>query len=68
MELYDIVECLVTFAIAVIGFIMFAFPNKSTKKEKREDEKAVASTKKSGLILMIVGVVATIVMVVINLK
>lgn len=47
---------------------MFIAPEKSTKKEYRKNEKAVASTKKSGLILMLVGVLATIILVVISLN
>ena len=47
---------------------MFLAPQKSTKKEMRDDEKAVKSTKRSGLILMIVGIIATVAMVAFNLK
>lgn len=68
MGSYELFECLATAAIFVIGLIMFLAPQKSTKKEMRDDEKAVKSTKRSGLILMIVGIIATVAMVAFNLK
>lgn len=68
ISVHDWIECLFTFAIAVLGFIMFIAPEKSTKKDYRKNKNAVASTKKCGLKLMLVGVLASIVLIVINLS
>ncbi|HOA82089.1 MAG TPA: hypothetical protein PKK61_13665 [Defluviitaleaceae bacterium] len=53
--MYSFLKFIFVAMILILGLIMFLCPKISTKKELRDSEEAVSKTKKSGLILSIVG-------------
>lgn len=67
MGAYDYFKCVMTVFVFILGIVIFVFPEKSTKKEERNDKNAVAATKKKGLILMVLGFVLTVLLIVVNL-
>lgn len=44
-----------------LGIYIFVCPKQATKKENREDEAAVAKTKKAGILYIVIGVVMILV-------
>lgn len=61
-----IIEYFLVGIITVLGLIMFLFPTQSTKQEFKSSEQAVAKTKRNGLVLAIIGVVALAVLIFAN--
>lgn len=64
MSLYDIAQYALGAISFIFGLLMFLLPKFFMKKKEREIEYAVKDVKKTGVILMIVGVVLEIVLIV----
>jgi len=67
MSLYDIFEIVLGVLIGVLGVYMYTNPERATKEANRDKPEAVAKIKKSGLILIILGVLLTILMIIAKL-
>ena len=59
--MYDIIEFAVIGLLVLTGLFMFLFPEKSTKKELRDNYEAVNKMKSSGLFIAIFGAVAFVI-------
>lgn len=64
--MYELIETLMGVCIAALGIYMAVAPKSATRKDLREDENAIAKTKRSGTILIVVGIALTILMVITN--
>ncbi len=54
--MYEILKLGLAVVVAVLGLFMAIFPKLSTKKEKRDDKKAVSTVRTSGIVLTICGI------------
>ena len=58
--LYELIPILLGVIIVILGLIMAILPRISTKKDRRDDPKAVAKTRMSGFIMIVLGIVVVI--------
>ena len=58
--LYELIPILLGIIIVILGLIMAILPRISTKKDRRDDPKAVAKTRMSGFIMIVLGIVVVI--------
>lgn len=56
MEMYQILEIVLGCLIIGLGLFMLLAPEKATKKALRDNPVAVAKTKKSGVMEIIIGI------------
>ena len=58
--LYELIPILLGVIIVILGLIMAILPRISTKKDRRDDPKAVAKTRMSGFIMIVLGILVVI--------
>lgn len=58
--LYELIPILLGVIIVILGLIMAILPRLSTKKDRRDDPKAVAKTRTSGVVMIILGILVVI--------
>ncbi|MBR4413346.1 MAG: hypothetical protein IKS60_07010 [Lachnospiraceae bacterium] len=58
--LYELIPILLGVVIVILGLIMAILPRISTRKDRRDDPKAVAKTRFSGLIMVVLGILVVI--------
>ena len=58
--LYELIPILLGVIIVILGLIMAILPRISTKRDRRDDPKAVAKTRMSGFIMIVLGIVVVI--------
>lgn len=58
--LYELIPILLGAIIVILGLIMAILPRLSTKKDRRDDPRAVAKTRTSGVVMIILGILVVI--------
>ena len=57
---YELIPILLCIIVVIIGIIMAILPRISTRKDRRDDPKAVAKTRFSGFIMIVLGILLVI--------
>lgn len=55
--MYDIIPYILSGVLILLGLIMVVLPKQSTKKELRDSEEALKKTRRSGIIVVVLGIV-----------
>ncbi|MBO4347355.1 MAG: hypothetical protein J5840_06930 [Lachnospiraceae bacterium] len=58
--LYELIPVLLGIIVVVLGLIMAIFPRASTRKDLRDNPKAVAKNRLSGFIMIVLGILIVI--------
>ncbi len=58
--MYELIPIVCGVAVFILGLIMSINPKGSTRKDLREDNKAVSKTKTSGIVMIFLGIVLAI--------
>ena len=58
--LYELIPILLGVIIVILGLIMAILPRISTRKDRRDNPKAVAKTRFSGFIMIVLGILLVI--------
>lgn len=66
--LYNLIPVFLGIVIAILGIIMAIFPVASTKKDRRNDPNAVAKTRISGFIMLVLGILLAIFRIILFLR
>ena len=58
--LYELIPILLGIIIIILGLIMAILPRMSTKKDRRDDPKAISKTRMSGIVMVILGILVVV--------
>ena len=58
--LYELIPILLGIIIIILGLIMAILPRISTKKDRRDDPKAISKTRMSGVVMVILGILVVV--------
>ena len=58
--MYYLIPVFLGIVIAILGIIMAIFPRVSTRRDRRNDPKAVMKTRLSGFVMIVLGILLAI--------
>ncbi len=64
MDSYNIIGILLMILITILGLFIFIMPNKCVKKEDNDNPSKIKQAKRKGLVITILGIVATILIII----
>jgi len=58
--MYELIPIFLGIIIALLGAFMTLFPRISTRKDRRDDPRAVSKNRLSGIVMMILGILLAV--------